>query len=267
MLVEKSNVEKPQRRLLVNTRLIFLLTFFVFFTACGRQTVSLPTEVPVPIAASALPPAVVSLTSQTQPANTPSITPTSTPILNVSNLSETVSLDHQEEIKRIIESYFELRYQALSVPQPDDFQLGKISELVSVEDDAQAFLDAELVKLTLEATYGELNGSRYVDYKFFLDFVDFSMDIETKLVTALVIENSEIVHEISARNNPANPLIARSSGLKHMILLREENNQWKLVSDYYNDFLWRTIRKDEKSTGDMLNQISTLESLINQTSE
>ena len=146
-------------------------------------------------------------------------------------------------------------YQALSFPQPDDFQLEDISRLVSTDPDGKAFLEAELVKLALETKYREFNGSRYVSYKFFLDFKEFSFDIATELVSVLVMEDSATTSENST-------LVAETSGLKHIITFRKEQDQWKIVSDYYNDFLWRTARKDGETKEDMLNMISTLEALI-----
>lgn len=233
---------------------VFLI--LLVFTACSNQTVILPTKTPMPIATFTLMPTTVTpSTLPAQPIFILSITPTSTPLFNSNGQGVDISLEQQEEIKRVIESYFEMRYQALSFPQPDGFQLENIGHLVSATPDGKAFLDAELVKLALEIKYGELNGSRYVSYKYFLDYSGFNMDVATELVTVLVVEDSNTASENS-------PLVTQMSGLKHIIVLRKEQDQWKIVSDNYNDFLWRTIRKDGKSTDDMLHMISTIEALI-----
>jgi len=186
-------------------------------------------------------------------------TPTGTPIIDPNAQGEPVSLKQQEELKAVIQSYFEIRYSALSISQPYGFRPDGFGDLVSAESDARAFLDAELGKLALEIKYAELNRSRYVDYKYFLDFSNFSMDAATQLVTVSVVEDNEIIYEISAENDPTNPLVAQMSGLKHTIVLRKEQDQWKIVSDDYNDFLWRTVRQNGKSTEEMLNRLNTME--------
>jgi len=230
----------------------FLIMLLLFLTTCNQQSVVLPTEMPNPIATSTfIPVTVTSSPLPTQSTIIFTVTPSGTPIL----MGIAISSEQQEEIKRVIEPYFEMRYQALSFPQPDGFQLEDIGRLVTTESDGKAFLDAELVKLALDAKYREYNGSRYVSYKFFLDFKEFSFDNATELVSVLVMENNATTSENSA-------LVAEMSGLKHVIVLRQEQDQWKIVSDYYNDFLWRTARKDGETKEDMLNMISTLEALI-----
>jgi len=260
---QNNKVRNRDRILSMNMRILLHKYFSVFllllvFTACSNQTVVLPTETPMPIATSILIPITVTpSTLPTQPIFILSVTPTptSTPFFNSNGQGVDISSEQQEEIKRVIESYFEMRYQALSFSQPDGFQLEDIGYLVSAASDGKAFLDAELVKLALQIKYGELNGSRHVSYKYFLDYSNFNMDTATELVTVLVVEDSDTTSENSS-------LVAQMSGLKHIIVLRKEQDQWKIVSDNYNDFLWRTIRKDGESTEDMLHMISTIEALI-----
>lgn len=236
---------------------LFLL---VVLTACSKQTVILSTEMPVPVSASALIPITITPSLSLSPTQSIAFlaetsTPTNTPFFNSTGQNGLPSLEQQEEIKSIIKSYFEMRYQALSFPQPNGFQLNEIGELVSSESDARAFLDNELAKLALQIKYGELNGSRYVSYKYFLDFREFSFDTASELVSVMIIEDNETTTGNSS-------LAAQMSGLKHVIVLRKEQDKWKIVSDYYNDFLWRNIRQKGETKDDMLNMISTIESLI-----
>ena len=186
-------------------------------------------------------------------------TPTGTPLTDPDSQGEPVSLEQQEELKAVIQAYFEIRYNALSILQPYGFRLDSFGDLVSDGVDAKAFLDAELGKLALEVKYAELNRSRYVDYKYFLDFSNFSMDAATQLVTVSVVEDNEIISENSAEGNPVNPLVAQMRGLKHTIVLRQEQDQWKIVSDHYNDFLWRTMRQTGESVEETLNMLNTME--------
>jgi len=186
-------------------------------------------------------------------------TPTGTPAIDPSGQGEPVSEEQQEELKAVIQAYFEIRYSALSNSHPYGFRLDGFGNLVSIEPDGKVFLDAELGKLAVQIKYAELNRSRYVDYKYFLDFSSFTMNAVSQLITALVVENSETISENSAANDLANPHVAQMSGLKHTIILRKEQGQWKIVSDYYNDFLWRTLRRTGKSTEEMLNMLNTVE--------
>lgn len=186
-------------------------------------------------------------------------TPTGTPIIDPNAQGEPVSLEQQEELKAVIQSYFEIRYSVLSISQPYGFRPDSFGDLVSAESDAKTFLDAELGKLAVEIKYSELNRSRYVDYKYFLNFGNFSMDAATQLVTVSVVEDNETISEISAERDPEKPLVAQMGGLKHTIVLRREQDQWRIVSDHYNDFLWRTLRRTGKSTEEMLNILSTVE--------
>jgi hypothetical protein len=182
---------------------------------------------------------------------------TPTPITDPNNQGKPVSPEQQKALKAVIQSYFEIRYNALSTSHPHGFRLDGFGDLVSSGPDAKAFLDAELGKLALEIKYAELNRSRYVEYKYFLDFTNFSMDTATQLVTVSVVENNEFISENSAKGNPANPHVAQMSGLKHMIILRKEQSQWRIVSDYYNDFLWRTLRRTGKTADEILDRLNT----------
>ncbi|MCC6498753.1 MAG: hypothetical protein IT313_00650 [Anaerolineales bacterium] len=236
----------------ISSIFLFLLTFI----ACSNQTTILPTESPTLISASAPPLATLTL-SPTQSLNilSPTLTPSATSFFSSDGQGAILSLEQQEEIRKLIDSYFAMRYQAHSFPQQEGFELSQIGNLVSLESDGRAFLDNELAKLLLELTYRELNGSRYVTYQYFLNFSEFNFDISTEVASVLVIEDSKTTSENSS-------LLAHMSGLKHVITLRNEQGEWKIVSDYYNDFLWRNIRRDGDTKDDILNRVSTVEALI-----
>jgi len=237
-----------------------LLTFLtIFLTACTSTNGSIQTGTPVPTASSR-PVSTVSLTPMTTLTPTSTfVWPTGTPIpVTVVPTLDAVQAQQLEEIKEVIQAYFELRYQARSLPQPESFQLEEIGNLVSNEPDAKAFLDAELGKLTLGLKYAELNHSRYVTYKFFLTFNNFNVDSSTNIATVLIVEDNEIVSELSTENNPENPHVARMFGLKHEFILRQEQGQWKIVSDIYNDFLWRGMRNSEITIEERIKEIDAL---------
>ncbi|MFZ5909346.1 MAG: hypothetical protein ACOYYU_04960 [Chloroflexota bacterium] len=114
--------------------------------------------------------------AQANNANFIASTPTVIPVTTPSDQDEPVPETQQETLKAVIQSYFEIRYNSLSTSQPYGFQLDGFSELVSDKTDARVFLEAELGKLRLERKYAELNHSRYVDYKYSLDFSTVTVD-------------------------------------------------------------------------------------------
>lgn len=183
------------------------------------------------------------------------VTPTLTPEPPI--LGETPSVEDQEAIKSIIQAYFDIRYNARSASQRPGHRLDGFGDTVSEEPDAKAFANKELGKLAVEARYAELQGTRYVDYKYFLNFQSFILDTATQLVTVSLREDKEVISESSARDNPANPHVDQISGLKHTIVMRKEQDQWRIVSDDYLDFLWRTLRRSGKSPEEILAQLST----------
>ena len=79
------------------------------------------------------------------------------------------------------------------------------------------------------------------------------------LATILVTEDKEIITENAIESNPASPLVAQISGLEHTFILRKEDGKWKIISDQYNDFLWRTMRRRGKSAEQILNRLNTIE--------
>jgi hypothetical protein len=71
-------------------------------------------------------------------------TPTGAPAIDPSGQGEPVSAEQQEELKAVIQAYFEIRYSALSNSHPYGFRLDGFGNLVSIEPDGKVFLDAEL---------------------------------------------------------------------------------------------------------------------------
>lgn len=179
-------------------------------------------------------------------------TPTGVPAAASSNQSETASVEQEEEVKNFIQSYFEIRYRALSVAHSDDFKQHGFGNLVSDTSEAKPFLRTELAKLAVEIKHAELDHLRYVDYKYSLDFRNIAINPSTNTATVSVVEGNEIVYELSAELNPKNPIVSHTANIEHTIVLHEEQNQWKIVSDNYNDDLWRMLRQKGRSTDEIL---------------
>jgi len=218
------------------SRRYFGIVLLVFLAACGKQTVVLPTKTPVPTTISPTP---IPTSTFIPVTITPSPLPTQTKI--------SFFIPEQEVLKTIIQAYFDIRYLAFNSLQLDGF-----GDLVSEEPDAKAFLDAELGKLAVEIKDTRLNNLRYAYYKYFLDFRSIVVDTSTQTVTISVIEENEVIHEISTQHDPIDPIVSHRFNLEHTIVLRNEQGQWKIVSDYYNDNLWRILRKPGMSTDEKL---------------
>ena len=180
------------------------------------------------------------------------LVPTGTPFVTPNTPGNVASAEQQEELKSTVQSYFEIRYRALSVLYSDDFKKNGFGNLVSDRADAKAFLNAELGKLAVQIKHAELNHLRYVEYKYFLDFRNIVVDTQTQLATVSLIEEHDVIDQISMELTPENPFVSHSYNLEHTIVLRKEQGQWKIVSDDYMDYLWRMLRQTGKSTDDWL---------------
>ncbi|MCZ7666520.1 MAG: hypothetical protein M5U34_04475 [Chloroflexi bacterium] len=82
---------------------------------------------------------------------------TGTPLLNQMIWRMSVPVNQQDKIKSIIQSYFDIRYQAMNTLKFDGF-----GNLVSDIPDAAVFLETESGKLAVEIKHAELNHLRYV---------------------------------------------------------------------------------------------------------
>lgn len=212
------------------------IVLLAFLSAWGKQTVIQPTQTSIPPASSPTPTSTVEVVFITV---TPSTLPPEPTI--------PVFTPEQEVLKTVIQSYFDVRYLMFNSLQVDGFD-----DLVSDKPDAKDFLDAELGKLAVQIKHRRLNNLRYVNYKYFLDYRNIVVDSSTQVVTISLIEGNEVIYELSAKANPEAPIVSHLSGIEHTIILREEDGQWKIVSDYYNDYLWRMLRQSGTSTDEML---------------
>jgi hypothetical protein len=83
-------------------------------------------------------------------------TPTEMPFEDSDMQGEVPSAEEQEELKSIVQSYFETRYQALSTSRSEDFKQNGFSNLVSDTNQAIDFLNEETGKLAVEIKRAEL---------------------------------------------------------------------------------------------------------------
>ena len=181
-------------------------------------------------------------------------TPTGTPFTDPNGRGEPVP----EELKAVIQAYFEIRYRAFSVSDSDDFKQSGFGDVLSDVPEAGAFLQEELGKLAVEIKHAELNHLRYAKYKYFLDFRNVVVDASGQMATVAVVEDNEVIYELSAELTPEEPIISNHANFEHTIVLRKQQDQWRIVSYHYNDYLWRMLRRTGKSTEEMLNMLNTM---------
>ena len=238
----KSSLTKKSQR-------YFWIVLLAFLVACGRQTIALPTETSTPKIVSTTP----FPTSTLIPVNiTPTLLPTQ---LTVPVPLDPAQVEQQKQIKNIIQTYFDLRYQALSVSPPEDFLVNGFGDLVSDEPDAKDFLVTEMAKLAVERKWLELKGYRYVKYDYLLKYKSIFIDAANQIATISVLEDFTTVDEGSMKRNPVSPNTTIGD-LTHEIVLHNEKGQWKIISDIYRDAWWLQYRKSGRSTDEILHEIN-----------
>ena len=88
----------------------------------------------------------------------------------------TIDAVTEEEVKSLIQSYFELRYLSLSNLKVSDF-----SHLISTSPEADSFWQEESDKLEAQIKHANIKTLRYLEYEFFLEFKDILVDNNNKI--------------------------------------------------------------------------------------
>jgi hypothetical protein len=164
----------------------------------------------------------------------------------------------QEEIKSVIQEYFEIHYQALSISPPANFLEIGFGDLVSDGPDAKDFLVTEMAKLAVERKHLELKKFRYTEYEYSLDYLDLVVEEDGQIAKVHLIEKFLIFCELSLVDDLEDPKICTEGDLNHVFLLRNEQGGWKIVSDAYWDYWWMQFRKPGATTEETLNAIELL---------
>ncbi len=165
---------------------------------------------------------------------TPSPLPTQLTVIPTNNSKEN---EIESEIKYVINDYFDIHYQALSISPPIDFQQNGFGDLISDLPEAQEFEELEVLKLIYQSTYWEQVDLRYAvyDYKLRFDLIEFSEDLNT--ATIRLLDKAEVVSE-SQYDPSSNDSKKTYREFGHILSLRKENGEWKIVSDRYYDSFW-----------------------------
>ena len=239
--------------------LISFIALFVF-VACNSDVaitstaVQIPTVTPIPATATTTMSAgFASLLSTETPIPTPELlNATALPITGTPQplAIDNVGFIEQEEIKEVIQSYFDARHRALSTLKLEGF-----NDLISNDPEATAFWEAEVSKLKVELKHAELNNLRYAAYEYFLDYKNASIDLISQRVAVSVSLRQNIIYEISVLLTSGEPIMSSMYNEEHTIVLQKKDEDWKIISDIYNDYLWRRLRQSETSADEMLRLI------------
>lgn len=161
----------------------------------------------------------------------------------------------QNSIKIVLESYFESRYRSLSALQLENFE-----SLVDKSSEGTAFLHSESDKLEVEIQHAKVNHLGFTHYEFFLDFKNISVDMNNQTAAVTVIEGHDVVFEISEETSKTQPVVSSMRNLQHKIILRKDESVWKIVSDDYDDYLWRLIKATGFSKDELLQSLAESQS-------
>lgn len=147
-----------------------ILFLSLALAACAPVVATLPAETLAPTAISPTP---VSTFVPVLIDTTPSPLPTQ---LTLAGTLDPVQAEQIEEIKGVLQAYFDLRYRLLSVSLSADIQQDVFGELVSSGDGAKDFLATETAKLAVVRKWAELNGFGYAKYEYSLTYKNIVID-------------------------------------------------------------------------------------------
>lgn len=189
--------------------------------------------------------------AQDNPYNPPKTTGTHVP--KPREMQSFLLSSEKTEIQSVIAAYFEDRYQAFQTLKWQGF-----GDQVSPHPAAKDFRKAEREKLKLEIKHARINQLGYQWYDYSLVYEDISLDQSPDSATVSLIENKEIIYEFSKQLKPLNPPVTTTTGLAHTIKLRKEKGKWKIISDDYEDYLWRLLKRSGRKSAEMQQIIQAL---------
>lgn len=153
----------------------------------------------------------------------------------------------EEQIREIIIAYFETRYRSISTLKLENFE-----SMVDTSPQGSEFFKSETEKLEIEIHHAELHQLRYLKYDYFIDFKDISINTLNQMATVSLVEGHDVIFEISEKITKSDPIVSSMRNLQHTIYLHQENGMWKIISDDYEDYLWRLLRTTGLSKEELL---------------
>jgi len=146
----------------------------------------------------------------------------------------------RQEIKRVINVYFEARYQSIK-----NLQIGNFDALIIHNTDNLKELD----KLDLTIYQNEVYQLRYQTYVYYLDFSEIIFDSSGSTANVNVTEGSDVIYENSS------PKPTKLRGIQQALSLQKLNGNWKISSDKYEDEFWRMIKNINLTNAELRTKI------------
>lgn len=142
----------------------------------------------------------------------------------------------QNLIEEKIRAYFDSRYRSRTKGELEDF-----GWLIDDSPQGKDFMRSETAKLEIELHHAYIHRLRYVEYDYFLEFIDISFDSELQTAIVSVIEGHDVEFEVTRGISKDKSIVSSMRNLDHIFVLRKDGSNWKIVSDSYEDYLWRLI--------------------------
>lgn len=148
----------------------------------------------------------------------------------------------QQLIKKVVNDYFDKRYQSQK-----NLQLADFSSLIansSTNDD----LKKEMRKLELEVYHSKVFQLQILQYQIYLDFGNMTYDPVSLTATVNVTEGSDVIYSVIA------PTVSKARNISHIIVLQKDNGIWKLSADKYEDDFWKFLKGNTLTDAELRNQ-------------
>jgi len=161
--------------------------------------------------------------------------------------SKSIDLDEKDQITNTVQAKFYMRYRSFSKLEMESFE-----GLIDESSKGYSFKSSEFEKMEIELSHARYYHLRYLRYEYFLDFKDILIDSFDEVAILFVVEGHDVEFEISREVSKVEPIISKMRNLQHSIVLRKENGTWKIVSDTYEDYLWRLLKTTGLSKKDLI---------------
>lgn len=199
----------------------------------------------------------VALTLEALPTSTPPPTATATPMFieyTPSPLPFTpptaistspYEADH-EAIRKVLAAYFDKLYY-----MHNSFQVEGLDDLISSKPDGRSFLKTELRKQAVDIVWARLHFLRYASYNYTLNYSEIVVFDAGQSARANFTEENGVTYEISMPNG----IYSQTSGIKHITILRKEQDVWKIIYDVHDDQSHRSLYAPTPLPADVLNTL------------
>lgn len=131
----------------------------------------------------------------------------------------------EDAIKSVVQAYFVLRYEFLKNPTQETFALVAASD----DPDAIEWLRHENSRQNIERYNAELFNTKFLDYKFTLDYTD--LEIDSSKAVVRLLES----HWVRYASTP--DFISHLVNMEHIITLNKVGERWLIVEDAYPEDL------------------------------